>query len=618
MVPSKFEGDQILSQLQCSGMTSVLDLMQQGFPSRTSFNELYNMYKNYLPPELARLDPRLFCKALFKALNLKDNDFKFGVTKVFFRPGKFAEFDQLMKSDPDNLANLIKKVKKWLICSRWRKAEWCALSVIKLKNKILYRRECIIKIQKTVRMFICMKKYGPRIKCICKIKTLQSQLAEMDKILDQLESKDDEKKKAQDSVKQLKQKMALTIDKIKDTKSKLTHLELEKLSDDLFKLCDRDFKMLTTLLAHQKHRVEEEKRLKKIQEEMIRVQKQKEEEDKQKSLAEQQHKQKIEIENRRRIEEEAQKKLQLKQNDSSTLLLQKKKEEELRKQQQQQQEQDKRDHDLAMRLAPEFTNGEVEPIKLIKSSISPSGTSSGSNSSTSSLNGGRNTSISTNNKHDLSKWKYAELRDAINTSCDLELLESCREEFHRRLKVYHAWKSKNKKQDSTTSSGSASSSNGTSSSMNKSNDRTPQSIMANLEDVHLNTSSSSTNYKVGSNEQRFFRIPYARPADQLRDNNNSGNVRKGSWYSHFDGKWIARQMEIYDDAPPVLLLAGIDDMNMCELSLDETGLTTKQHAEITEDEFEQIWIKNGGIKYFNDYSKQVSSKYVISKMQKLK
>ncbi len=27
----------------------------------------------------------------------------------------------------------------------------------------------------------------------------------------------------------------------------------------------------------------------------------------------------------------------------------------------------------------------------------------------------------------------------------MELLEACRIEFHRRLKVYHAWKTKNKK-----------------------------------------------------------------------------------------------------------------------------------------------------------------------------
>jgi len=26
-------------------------------------------------------------------------------------------------------------------------------------------------------------------------------------------------------------------------------------------------------------------------------------------------------------------------------------------------------------------------------------------------------------KYDLSKWKYSELRDTINTSCDIELLE---------------------------------------------------------------------------------------------------------------------------------------------------------------------------------------------------
>jgi myosin-6 len=74
---------------------------------------------------------------LFKALNLKDTDFKFGITKVFFRPGKFAEFDQIMHSDPAHLALLIGKVKKWLICSRWKCAQWCALSVIKRKIEII-------------------------------------------------------------------------------------------------------------------------------------------------------------------------------------------------------------------------------------------------------------------------------------------------------------------------------------------------------------------------------------------------------------------------------------------------------------------------------------------------
>ncbi len=40
------------------------------------------------PPQLAQLDPRTFGKALFKALGLNYDDFQFGVSKVFFRPGK--------------------------------------------------------------------------------------------------------------------------------------------------------------------------------------------------------------------------------------------------------------------------------------------------------------------------------------------------------------------------------------------------------------------------------------------------------------------------------------------------------------------------------------------------
>lgn len=62
MVDHQFEGGSILSQLECSGMTSVMELMQNGFPSRVHFTDLYNMYHKYLPSKLAKLEPRVFCK----------------------------------------------------------------------------------------------------------------------------------------------------------------------------------------------------------------------------------------------------------------------------------------------------------------------------------------------------------------------------------------------------------------------------------------------------------------------------------------------------------------------------------------------------------------------------
>lgn len=42
---------------------------------------------------------------------------------------------------------------------------------------------------------------------------------------------------------------------------------------------------------------------------------------------------------------------------------------------------------------------------------------------------------------------------------------------------------------------------------------------------------------------------------------------------------------------------GIDDMQMCELSLDETGLTRKRGAEVLEHEFNREWEKHGGKPY---------------------
>jgi myosin-6 len=73
------------------------------------------------------------CQALLQALGMTENDYRFGVTKVFFRPGKFVEFDSIMKSDPENLASMVAKVHKWLLISKWKKTQWCALSVIKCK-----------------------------------------------------------------------------------------------------------------------------------------------------------------------------------------------------------------------------------------------------------------------------------------------------------------------------------------------------------------------------------------------------------------------------------------------------------------------------------------------------
>ncbi|CAF0722947.1 unnamed protein product [Adineta ricciae] len=566
MIPNLFEGGQILSQLQCSGMVSVLDLMQQGFPSRTQFAELYAMYKSYLPAELARLEPRLFCKCLFKALNLRDADFKFGLTKVFFRPGKFAEFDELMKSDPQNLAGLISKVKKWLLWTRWKTAQWCALSVIKLKNKILYRRQCYMDIQRHIRMHLVYRRYAPRIRGLVKAKALHEQVASMENIAQRMKSN---KEQVYQQIHQLKQRIDQLINNI--TNTQMTATQIDDAYNDLVSSIDREFRRLNQTLAEQEMK-EEAERLKKIQKELENEKSKKFNEDKQFEKEQEEFRQRSVLAQRQREEEQLKTKVtaeearrfkerQAQESAEEAYLAE-------------MNERERRDYELARRLALEM-GSEADLPRLA-----------------------RTRRPATNQKYDLNKHTYAQLRDLINTSCDIELLDACREEFHRRLKVYHAWKLKNRKTKNQ-------------SAVTDENDivddeRAPKDILNNVVSTPLtdganrtngqNTTSAANNSSKGGNktgEQRYFRVPFVRPNEQNRDA-SSEHKKKGWWYAHFDDKWIVRQMEIHQDRKATLLVSGVDDTNMCELSLDETGLTGKKGAEILENDFEQEWAKHGG------------------------
>ncbi|XP_073482930.1 unconventional myosin-VI isoform X1 [Aquarana catesbeiana] len=610
MTSHQFEGAQILSQLQCSGMVSVLDLMQGGFPSRASFHELYNMYKKYMPAKLSRLDPRLFCKALFKALGLNENDYKFGLTKVFFRPGKFAEFDQIMKSDPDHLAELIKRVNHWLICSRWKKVQWCALSVIKLKNKIMYRASACIKMQKTIRMWLCRKKHKPRIDGILKVKTLKSRQDKFNEVVSALKEGKPEMSK---QVKELELSIDALLSKIKNTT--MSRDQIEKEYDALVKSSGQ----LLNALQKRKKEEEEAERLRRIQEEMERERKRCEAEEELRRKEENDRRLKAEIEVKRKQEEEDRKKREEEERRIQIEVeMQLARDREEQSQQQTILEQERRDRELAMRIAQseaELINEEFSPdsslrsIKtdLIQPSAAHAKAGEGKGNMTMGVQVQATKSAATVKKHDLSKWKYAELRDAINTSCDIELLAACREEFHRRLKVYHAWKSKNKKRNAETEQ------------------RAPKSItdydfapfMNNEPQQNPVVQLPARQQEIEVNrQQRYFRIPFIRPADQYKDPQNK---KKGWWYAHFDGTWIARQMELHPDKPPILLVAGKDDMEMCELNLEETGLTRKRGAEILPRQFEEIWERCGGIQYLSNAieSRQARPTYATAMLQNL-
>jgi len=560
MVDHQFEGSSILSQLEYSGMTSVMELMQNGFPSRVPYADLHNMYSKYLPPKLANLEPRLFCQVLLQAMGMREYDYRFGVTRVFFRPGKFIQFDTIMKSDPEHLTSMIAGVQKWLITSRWKKTQWCALSVIKLKYKILFRKASLITIQKNVRMFLVKKIHQPRYRGIIKIKSLEKKLAPMEASIGQLKK---DKESSLSELKKLRANMTSAVEKIQRNE-KITPTEVDRLYTQLMNMTNSQMNQLQKKIQEQKN-AEEQERLRKIQEEMEKERKHKEEEERKKREEEENRRKKIEMEARRKAEEEERRR-QDEEDKKIAAALQAQLEKEAFEDAhyRAQMEQERRDHELALRFAQE-TNDQLEEIsprdnrrsELVRSVQA----------------------AQEKQKYDLSKWKYSELRDTINTSCDIELLEACRVEFHRRLKVYHAWKAKNRRRTTMDE-----------------NERAPRSVM----DAAARVPRAPVKALVNMSSQRYFRIPFVRGAmsnSSAGGNDSTTGSKRGWWYAHFDGQYVARQMELHPDKPAILLVAGVDDMQMCELSLDETGLTRKRGAEILEHEFNKEWERNGGKEY---------------------
>merc|ERR1712127_491094 len=155
-------------------------------------------------------------------------------------------------------------------------------------------------------------------------------------------------------------------------------------------------------------------------------------------------------------------------------------------------EQERRDQELAMRLAMDAANPNgalSEDAQKAAATHAMGGGRKKQKEKTSTHTFANKKQKALHERHDLSKWKYADLRDTINTSCDIDLLEACREEFHRRLKVYHAWKMKNMNKAKS-----------------KAETRNPAALSANAK-ARGAAPAPPKKTKKTERPQRFFRIP---------------------------------------------------------------------------------------------------------------
>merc|ERR1739838_991813 len=91
------DGNLVLHQLRCNGVLEGIRICRKGFPSRMQFADFRQRYQilaaSAIPPGF--IDGKLACEKLIDALQLDENEFRIGLTKVFFRAGIVGELEEM-------------------------------------------------------------------------------------------------------------------------------------------------------------------------------------------------------------------------------------------------------------------------------------------------------------------------------------------------------------------------------------------------------------------------------------------------------------------------------------------------------------------------------------------
>jgi len=181
--PGEVDGQLVLHQLRCNGVLEGIRICRKGFPSRMAFSDFKQRYQilaaSAIPPGF--IDGKVAAEKLIEALQLDENEFRIGITKVFFRSGIVGELEELRD---ERLSRIISQFQAY-----------CKGHLMRIEYKRMNdRRVGLAVIQRNVRKFLMLRNWT-WWKLYIKVQPMLS----VARAEDEMQEKEEELKKAMEN-----------------------------------------------------------------------------------------------------------------------------------------------------------------------------------------------------------------------------------------------------------------------------------------------------------------------------------------------------------------------------------------------------------------------------------
>merc|ERR1712002_93408 len=181
--PGLIEGQLVLHQLRCNGVLEGIRICRKGFPSRMLFADFRQRYQILAASAIPAgfIDGKVASEKLIEALQLDENEFRIGLTKVFFRSGIVGELEEMRD---ERLSKIIAQFQAY-----------CKGHLMRIEyKKMCDQRIGLAVIQRNVRKFLFLRNWS-WWKLYIKVQPLLS----IARAEDEMREKEEELKKAMEN-----------------------------------------------------------------------------------------------------------------------------------------------------------------------------------------------------------------------------------------------------------------------------------------------------------------------------------------------------------------------------------------------------------------------------------